>query len=167
MNMRTLIRAASFFLALCATSTVAAQDCDSLATEPVRTDVDFETEVQPFLTGSATTSAFCTGCHTSLSRGGFNVLPENVRESMLGADEQGAASINFPTWRRVVPGQPRASLVFQRVHCNDGPGRMPPGAANGDAEFIRFQALLHDWIATGAIMDTTDRRSMDSFESIR
>ena len=144
-----------------------AQDCDSIATEPVRTDVDFESEIQPFLSGGGTVSPFCTECHTSSTRGGLNVLPQNVRVALLGANEEGAVSVNFPEWRRVVPGQPRASLVFQRVHCNAFPGRMPPGAANGDAEFIRFQAFLHDWIATGAIMDSTDRRSMDSFESIR
>lgn len=154
------------FCALLATDVIA-QDCDSIATEPVRTDVDFEAEIQPFLSGGGTTSAFCTGCHTTLSRGGLNVLPENVRVAFLGADEQGAVSVNYPEWRRIAPGLPRASLVFQRVHCNDSPGRMPPGASNGDAEFIRFQALLHDWIATGAIMDSTDRRSMDSFETIR
>lgn len=149
------------------TGIAAAQDCDSIANEPVRTDVDFETEIQPFLSGGGSVSSFCSDCHTVSSRGGLNVLPQNVRVGLLGADEQGAVSANYPEWRRVVPGHPRASLVFHRMHCDTFPGRMPPGARNGDAEFIRFQALMHDWIATGAIMDSTDRRSSNGFEDVR
>ena len=104
------------------------------------------------------------------SGSGMNVAPENVRLAWLGSDETGQASLNFPSWKRIVPGRPALSLVYQRIHCDDSPpGRMPPGHPGGavDPQFLQLQALVHDWIALGAIMVDTDRRFAGDFETLR
>jgi len=157
-------------LALAAIPAHAQSTCDSIANEPVHYDVVFERDIQPYFGGVVSmTIPRCETCHVSGSAGGMNLAPANVRLELLGADGNGEPSLNYPSYRRIVPERPFASLVYVRIHCDDSPpGRMPPGA-NGsmDPDFLRFQALVHDWIALGAIMVDTDRRFIGSFESIR
>lgn len=53
-----------------------------------------------------------------------------------------------PQVKRVVPGDARASLFFQKINCitPDVGGRMPPGGHLPSA----LQALIFDWIEQGA-----------------
>ena len=53
-----------------------------------------------------------------------------------------------PLLKRVVPGNARSSLFFQKINCAtpDVGGRMPPG---GHVP-IELQALIYDWIEQGA-----------------
>ncbi|HET7845358.1 MAG TPA: hypothetical protein VFL14_14470 [Xanthomonadales bacterium] len=161
-----------FLAAAAVASGPAAAQCDDISAIPVRYDVDFETEIQPLIGGVSGSSVtpYCENCHVLSSSGGMNMAPANIRLSWLGADETGRESLNFPDWKRIVPGKPAASLVYQRIHCDDSPpGRMPPGHPGGamDPAFLQMQALVHDWIALGAIMDDTDRRFVGDFETIR
>lgn len=145
-----------------------AENCDSIADQPERPDADFLVEIQPQL------QVQCASCHTDISAGGFSVLAARVKSTWLGDDEAGAPS-GFPGFRRVVPGRPLDSLVFLRVHCANAGGpdniipRMPPGGALETS----LQALIHDWIASGAVLrgstpeTTTDRQFVASFESLR
>lgn len=146
--------------------------CDAIDGIAPRYDVVFERDIQPLLGGTATpgVTPYCETCHVLSSSGGMSVAPANIRASWLGDDEAGQASLNFPPWKRIFPGRPAESLVYQRIHCDDSPpGRMPPGSAGGatDPQFLQLQALLHDWITLGAIMATTDRRFVGDFESVR
>ncbi len=146
-----------------------AEDCSPLDAIAPNFQVDFYVEVQPLL------QQRCGVCHTDLSLGGFNVLPNNAKLNLLGEDETGAPS-GYPDFRRVVPGSPRQSLVFLRINCaNAGTPasiipRMPPGSTPTG---IDLQALMNDWIATGAILrgttplNSTDRQFLGNFEAIR
>lgn len=146
--------------------------CDSIAAEPVRYDVVFERDVQPYFGGvdGATEPAFCANCHVSLERGGLSLAPDRVRLELLGSDETGEDAQNFFPEKRIVPGRPFDSIVFVRAHCDTSPpGRMPPQGVLPELQkqFVRFQAVLHDWIALGAIMADTDRRFVGDFETLR
>ncbi len=146
-----------------------AEGCVSLASQPVRDYIDFYTDIQPIL------ATRCASCHTTSSAGGLNLLPDAIRVGLLGDDETGAAS-GYPGFRRIVPGDPAASLVFLRVNCaNAGTPdviipRMPPG---GTPTAVDLHALLHDWIAAGAILRSdiparrTDLSFRGGFEALR
>jgi hypothetical protein len=145
--------------------------CDDISGIPPRYDIVFETDIQPRIGGvpGSGITPFCQNCHVQSASGGLNMAPPNVRMSLLGMDENGQDSLNYPPWKRIVPGRPAASLVYQRIHCDDSPpGRMPPGASGAtNPNFLLMQALVHDWIALGAIMADTDRRFVGDFETIR
>lgn len=153
-------------LALAAPRAYAA--CDDIGGIAPRYDIVFEVDIQPLI-GGVPGTPYCQSCHVSSASGGLNMAPANVRLNLLGPDETGQESLNFPPWKRIVPGRPTASLVYQRIHCDDSPpGRMPPGASGAtDPQFLQMQALVHDWIALGAIMADTDRRFVGDFETIR
>jgi hypothetical protein len=145
-----------------------AEDCDSLAGEPVNGSIDFYVDIQPLL------EERCAPCHTQGSFGGMNLQAQNIREHLLGADGAGAAS-GYPGFLRVAPGDPAASLIFLRLNCaNAGTAgnpipRMPPPDGTG----TDLQALIHDWIALGAILasDTpalqSERIFLGRFETLR
>lgn len=146
-----------------------AEGCAALGAVPVREGAEYYADLAPLL------AEHCGGCHITLSLGGFNLADDQARLALLGADESGAAA-GYPGWRRVVPGDPAASLVFLRVNCaNAGtPGAiippMPPGAVPAP---LALQAMVHDWIAAGAIMrgmgpaQQTDLRFRTGFEALR
>jgi hypothetical protein len=145
-----------------------AEDCDSLASEPVSNTIDFHVDIQPLL------DERCAPCHTQGSFGGMNLQAQNVREHLLGASGGGAAS-GYPGFLRVAPGDPAASLLFLRLNCTnagtvDNPiPRMPPPDGTG----TDLQALIHDWIALGAILRSddpalrSDRVFLGRFETLR
>lgn len=130
---------------------------------PVRYDVSFGGEIQPVL------ASICANCHTGLSFGGFNVLESNVRNNLLGANETGTPFSGNPSIFRLRPFRPLESGLFLKLNCEIPPvpygGRMPPGGGAPS----ELQALIHDWIASGAIMSSNlggDRISVGNFESI-
>lgn len=143
-------------------------DCDALDAEPIHAQVDFATQIQPLI------QQRCAPCHIDISSGGMNLRAERVKASLLGPDQTGAPS-GYPGFLRVTPGDPQASLIFLRLNCaNAGSDanpipRMPPSGHTG----TDLQALMHDWIALGAIMrgdtpeTTTDRIFLGRFDPIR
>jgi hypothetical protein len=145
-----------------------AEGCDSLDAEPIHANIDFFEDIQPLI------DVRCAPCHTQGSFGGMNLLPENIKANLLGADETGEPS-GYPGFLRVTPGDPLASLVFLRLNCvnagsPDNPiPRMPPPDGTG----TDLQALMHDWIALGAILRgddpamRTDRMFLATFDPIR
>lgn len=145
-----------------------ALDCDALDAEPVHASVDFAAQIQPLI------EQRCAPCHTSISSGGMNLRVENVKASLLGVDETGTPS-SYPGFLRVTPGDPAASLIFLRLNCDNAGSasnvipRMPPPDGTG----TDMQALMHDWIALGAILHgdspetTTDRIFLGRFDPLR
>ncbi len=77
----------------------------------------------------------CLACHNSTAK--MSGLDLSTRESALAGGGKGPA---------LVPGDPKASLLYQRVAA----GEMPPG----DPLPTEAKAALHAWIADGA--DWTD-----------
>lgn len=147
--------------------------CDSLASEPVNYRVVFEDDIQPFFGGvlGSPINPRCETCHVTVTNGDMNLAPINVLVNLLGIDGEGQQSPNYPR-RRIVPGKPEQSLLFLRINCDDAPdtgGRMPPGSAGGseDPEFLHFEALVHDWIKSGALMFGSDRVFQAGFDDLR
>jgi hypothetical protein len=147
--------------------------CDSLASEPVNYQVVFEDEIQPYFGGvlGSPITPRCETCHVALSFGNMSLAPINVLTNLLGVDGSGQQSPNYPL-RRIVPGHPEQSLLFLRINCDDAPdtgGRMPPGSGGGmnDPEFLHFEALVHDWIKSGALMFGSDRVFQAGFDDLR
>jgi hypothetical protein len=146
--------------------------CDALspATFPVRYDVSFEGDIRQFINNQ------CAGCHGG--SGNLSLAAGNIRSALLVDTSTGletgrvAESQPTPTPAtpilRVRPGEPEQSMLFLRINCADpgaGTGRMPLGGVAP----LEFQALLHDWIAAGALLPSepeSDRISIGSMESI-
>lgn len=131
------------------------------ASNPIRYDVTFGGDIQPLL------NTACLTCHINGSTNGFNVSQSNARLSLLGPNETGTPFTNVSTIFRVRPGLPLESGIFLKLNCEFPPvpygSRMPPGGASAE-----LQALVHDWIASGALMPEYggERTFVGSFESI-
>jgi hypothetical protein len=129
---------------------------------PIRYDVSFAADIQPQF------DSLCTTCHINGSTNGFNVSASNARLSLIGANETGTPFTLNSSIFRVRPGRALESGLFLKLNCDIPPvpygGRMPPGGASTE-----LQALVHDWIASGALMPTSlnaDRISLGTFEEI-
>jgi hypothetical protein len=153
---------AAVLLAYGATA-AAVSGCASIEGEPVNEQVSFEADIQPRI------DVTCSDCHTTSSEGGLNLRFDNVLNELLGPGETGVPSEGYPGYFRLRPGLPMQSLFFLRVNCENAGnppvviGTMPPfGGAPTD-----LMALIHDWIATGAIMANGDRLFIGTFETIR
>jgi len=147
--------------------------CDSLAGEPVNYRVVFEEDIQPYLGGTFKPQVmeYCEACHVDLSFGSMSLAPINVTQNLIGLDGAGQPSSGYE-YRRVAPGNPQQSLLFLRLNCADAPatgGRMPPGSTGGaeDPQYLRLEALVHDWIKSGAIMNGSDRIFQANFDVLR
>lgn len=137
-------------------------NCDPLSAEqhPIRYDVSFEGDIRPFLVKNQ-----CTTCHGS--QAGLSLSTASARLNLIGADERGTPSTGNAAILRVRPLEPQASALFLKLNCDLPPfgGRMPPGGG-ASAE---FQALVHDWIASGALMPDAfggERLFIGRFEDI-
>ena len=144
-----------------------ASGCDSLDPIPINQDVDYAMQVRPLFGAYG-----CLGCHNDqngpdaldLSGSDFSELC-----ALVNIDSQADSTL-----KRVAPGRPRESLLFQKLSCSDVPGflgRMPPF---GTSMSLQDQALVYDWIAQGAKGDPgTDCTEpleaihYDGFESTR
>lgn len=134
------------------------------ATNPVRYDVSFEGDIRMHL------ATPCGGCHVAGSSNGFNFNPSNARNSLIGPNETGAPFTLVSTIVRVRPGRPLESGFFLKVNCETPAppygSRMPIGSPQLSPE---VQALIHDWIAAGALMPDSpggERLFIGNFESI-
>jgi hypothetical protein len=142
-------------------------NCDPI-TGPIRYNVSFEVDIRPFLqSNDPPFNALCNSCHISGSSGGLNMNVDNVRLSLLGASETGRAASGNPALLRVRPFFPLQSVLLSKINCATPPfgSQMPPGGGAPP----ELRALIHDWIAAGALMPEVsgaDRISVGTFESI-
>ena len=147
-------------LAADARADTAVEACDALASVPMNANVDYVTQIQPIFSG-------CVSCHNSGDpRADLNLEPGVAPATLINvASSQNGSVI------RVVPVDPLASLLVQKVNCevqDVGFFRMPVGGVLALAE----QALIYDWIAQGAraFLDgdpLSDIVFLDSLESER
>jgi hypothetical protein len=98
-------------------------------------EVDFNRDIQPVLAGR------CFKCHGP---------DENTLEAGLRLDQRAAAIAELDSGERaIVPGDPHASALLQRVSEPDPDLRMPP-ASEGDPLTPKQIEALRQWIAAGA-----------------
>lgn len=142
--------------------------CDELPADtwPVRYDVSFEGDIRPLLEDN---EQACTLCHGS--SGDLSLSVANARNQLLGPNETGVASagdLAMPPMPRVRPFEPLSSSLFVKINCDTPPfgSRMPLGRSPSP----ELQALIHDWIASGALMPDSpggQRLFIGRFEDIR
>jgi hypothetical protein len=144
------------------------QGCTELpeSLHPIRYDVNFDADLRPVIDASFAMGG-CGTCHVAGSSGGMNLSTVNALASLIGTAETGTPTNSDPSLLRVRPFVPTDSVIFLKVNCATPPfgGQMPPGGGAA----TQFQANLHDWIASGAIMSGQsggDRTFVGSFESI-
>ena len=165
MQIRTRLRTAALAaLALAAPAsaydraTTGATQCDAIDAVPARHAIDYTTEVRPLFAANG-----CVGCHGS----------DGVEPDLSGANFHelcgliGVGSQADPSLARIEPGEPRRSLLYVKLACDDAPGflgRMPPGTPIA----IEDQALVRDWIREGAVAPDAECSGIrsDGFESI-
>lgn len=120
----------------------AASGCADLSSQPVNAGVQWN-EVWSALDQQSS----CTqNCHLgSNPAGDLDLSSRNLAIYFL----VGQASSQDSRLARVEPGNPLASLFYQKLGCShpDVGERMPPGASGFP---VALQALVWDWIAQGA-----------------
>lgn len=136
-------------------------NCTDLGQADIRYDVSFEGDIRSQL------QALCNTCHINGSSGGLNMNTTNARANLIGANETGTPAQGNNQRLRVRPFVPTDSVLFEKLNCATPPfgGVMPP--SGGDT--IVLQRLVHDWIASGALMPDSsggNRLFVGTFEPI-
>jgi hypothetical protein len=149
---------------------VAPSGCTSISgVPPIYSGIEYGAAIQGlfdnFLTSGG--SAGCADCHTA-SGGGPPSGNLDLTDGVSWAHLFNVPSDEDPSLTYVVPNHPEQSLLFQKVNC-DTPGvgvRMPYlGYPDGTTTLTPDQqALIYDWIAEGAPVDTTDGVFRDGFD---
>ena len=133
------------------------EDCDDLSSIPINADVKYA-DIHLILTD-------CISCHMEVAASGGLDL-ESAPASLIYVQSAQNGSVI-----RVLPADPKNSLLFQKVNCeiqDTGADRMPVGGKLPPQD----QALIYDWIEQGAraFIDgdpLSDVVFRDTFESER
>jgi glucose/arabinose dehydrogenase len=127
------------------------RDCTNLSAIPTTPTVDFAGEIQPIF------NAACIGCHApgATNSGGLDLTAPASLAALVNA-----LSDRAPGVRRVLPGEPSRSFLFEKINCADPQNgtRMRPGDPMPALE----QALFRDWILQQL---NPDQVFADGFES--
>jgi hypothetical protein len=138
MNLRHVLISALLSAPLAA---FAASGCENIFGTPIT-----ERVLWPQVFAAMTNESNCTqNCHLgSAPSAGLDLSDSNFSVYFLVTQP----SQQNPNQLLVDPGNPRASLLFQKLNCNspDVGNRMPPG---GQAP-VSLQKLVYDWINQGA-----------------
>ncbi|WP_158966161.1 PSD1 and planctomycete cytochrome C domain-containing protein [Paraglaciecola sp. L3A3] len=108
--------------------------CDTQSSLETSSEIDFNRDIRPILNEN------CTGCHGGVSKqSGVSFI---IREEALGRGHSGRLT--------VVPGDPDASGLIERIESKDPNIRMPYKAPPLPQEKI---SLLRQWIEEGAVWE--------------
>ena len=103
------------------------------------TSVDYFTQVRPIL------SQYCYGCHGPDEKKRKADLRLDLKEGAFADSGTG----EFP----VVPGNPGASMLIQRITTSDPDDRMPPESTGHTLKKSEIETLKQ-WVADGATWPT-------------
>ena len=129
--------------------------CDSIDAVPMRFDIDYGAHVQLIW------DQHCANCH--VMSGGAPLGGLELDTGVSWFQLVGVPSSQDGSLTRVIPGDAKNSLLFQKVNC-DLPAigsRMP---LDRPELSIEEQALIHDWIALGASETTSEVIFLSGFE---
>jgi hypothetical protein len=132
-----------------------ASECDSIDSIPARFDIDYQSDVQPIF------DQHCANCH--VDSGGAPEAGLELDSGVSWYELVDVASSQDPSLTRVKSFDPANSLLFHKVNCEnpDLGSRMPYERI---PITLAEQALIHDWIATGASMTTSETIFFAGFE---
>ena len=135
--------------------------CTAIDYIPVNYSIEYSAAIQGLFNNFSNNSisAACISCHTTNM--GMQTASGNLDLDSGDGSSYGnlvnVPSDEDPDILYVVPKHPEQSLLFQKVNC-DNPAvgvRMPYGFPPGTLT-PQQQAVIYDWIAAGAPIDTTD-----------
>lgn len=129
--------------------------CDSIASIPIRWNIDYSVDLQDLF------AQRCSNCHVDHGgdiRGDLDLDPKFSYENLVDTGSSSATG-----GIRVIPGNPLASVLFQKINCDnpDSGNRMPNGRPPLP---LAEQALIYDWIMLGAPRTPTDFIFATGFE---
>jgi mono/diheme cytochrome c family protein len=130
-------------------------DCDSIDAVPMRFDIAYALDVQPIF------DQHCANCH--VDSGGAPEAGMELDSGVSWFQLVGVASSQDPGLTRVIPFDAANSLLFQKVNCYIPAigDRMP---FERDELSTQEQAIIHDWIATGASAGASEAVFYSGFE---
>ncbi len=147
-----LLATATF--ALCPTISLAATGCDDLSSIPMTWLIDYNNDIQNIF------DTRCSNCHVD--------NPSPFADMDLSSGVSWDNIVNVPSSEqpgrfRIVPGDPLASVLFEKINCDnpDFGSRMPFGRSPLP---LAEQALIYDWILLGSPSTTTDFIFSSGFE---
>ena len=129
-------------------------ECDSIDAVPMRFDIDYA-EVQ------LVWDAQCANCH--VQSGGEPLAGLELDTGVSWFQLVGVPSSQDASLARVIPGDAKNSLLYQKVNCYFPAigSRMPFERPELSVE---QQALIHDWIVLGASETTSEVIFLSGFE---
>ena len=107
--------------------------------------VDFPTEITPIFESRCALSG-CHGPPASSAAAAMVLAPDSAYEAIVGVSSLSSAK------KRVEPGDPASSFLYDRITASNGSSRMPPIGDPLSADEI---ALVRCWIEQGATKEAT------------
>ncbi len=133
----------------------AASGCDSIASIPITWNINYENDIQAIFNNR------CSGCHVKNSppAAGLDLNPGASWDSLVNAPSQEQLGRLL-----VVPAQPLASVMFEKINCAaPNVGLRMPRVPRIPLP-LNEQALIYDWIMLGAPLLQTDFIFVGGFE---
>ena len=137
--------------------------CTSIQDVPVAHDIEYNSAIQNLFDNYSNKNIGCIDCHFEADKnpsGGLD-LTDGISYANIVDIQTG----ENPNYSYVVPFHPEQSFLFMKVNC-DSPGvgdRMPDHNFAGGIT-VEQQALIYDWIANGATIETSDDIFRGNFE---
>jgi hypothetical protein len=126
--------------------------CDSIASVPITWNIDYATDIQEIF---ATRCSNCHVDHAGNPSAGLDLDPDWSYDNLVNAPS-GTGEI------LVVPGNPQASVLFQKINCDTPAAGLRMPRLRPDIPLAE-QALIYDWIMLGAPR-VTDTLFANGFE---
>ena len=143
--------------------------CTDISTIPVTTEIEFGAGIEGiFRQFSSNPAAGCASCHTTAAgpSGGLNLDPDD-QDPLAVPPYTGIVnvpSLEYSQLDYVKPNHPELSFLFMKINCDKPPAgnRMPLGYT----EYFtpEQQALIYDWIAGGASIESTSEIFRGTFD---
>ena len=134
----------------------AASGCDSIASIPITWNIDYNKDIQALFNNR------CSNCHVKSGgspSAGLDLDPGASWDALVNAPSQEQVGRFL-----VVPGQPLASVMFEKINCaTPNAGVRMPHAPRTPLPLAE-QALIFDWIMLGAPFGHTDVIFRGGFE---
>lgn len=133
--------------------------CDDISSVPVQYVISYQAAVQGLFNNFDGTTG-CVDCHFAIAdgpSGNLDLTPGPSWSNLYKRQSNGDSTLY-----RVIPNYAYASVLFDKVNCqfpevgSRMPYQMPPLT-------LQQQALIYDWIASGAWFDTSNTLFRSSF----
>ena len=155
--------AATIAVSLGAQDTVVPSGCTPIAKIPVAHNIEYGSAIQSIFNDFSGMSTGCIDCHFDIDQNPSGNL--DLTAGVSWHNIVNVASDENSNYKYVVPFHPEQSLLFQKINCDfPAVGSRMPLDNYGGGLTVNQQALVYDWIADGAPVQTTDDVFRSNFE---